>query len=137
MALEKWRPFFGIGITAGSGLFFCLTNVLVKELSHVNAVLITCIRFWIITLLSSPIVMIRIDKESPFPSGKRRYLLARSLLGALAIITHFYALQVRLSYDVQKWVKSSFITRSDLFSCGFFRLYISKWRLTSKATNKW
>ena len=71
-----------------------MNSILVKELSHVNFFMISCTRFFIIMMMSSPITMHRIDVESPFPSGKRWLLFWRSIIGASNLMIHFYAVQV-------------------------------------------
>jgi drug/metabolite transporter (DMT)-like permease len=88
------KPLLGIAICAIAAVFFCLTNVIVKYLSHVDTFRICSIRFAVIWLLASPTAMLRSGIESPFPKGKRLLLILRSVLGASNIIIHFYALQV-------------------------------------------
>ena len=103
--LKKLRPLLGIGIVAVSALFFCISNVIVKKLSHVDFFMISCIRFFFIFMMSSPVLMSRVDiknhptldvnlKSSPFPSGKRWLLFWRSILGASNLMIHFYSVQV-------------------------------------------
>ena len=95
--LKKFKPLIGTGICAIGSLFFSTSNVLVKELSHVDPLMISFIRFFIIAMMSSPVTMNRIDIESPFPSGKRWLLFFRSIIGATNLIIHFYSLQVGIS----------------------------------------
>ena len=51
----RLKPLIGTAICAISALTFCITNVMVKHLSHVDPFLIAAIRFWIIGLLSTPV----------------------------------------------------------------------------------
>ena len=105
--LKKLKPLLGIGIVAVSALFFCISNVIVKKLSHVDFFMISCIRFFIIFMMSSPVLMSRVEiknhpafnvkfKSSPFPAGKRWLLFWRSILGASNLMIHFYSVQVIL-----------------------------------------
>ena len=102
---KKLRPLFGIGILAASALFFCISNVIVKKLSHVDFFMISCIRFFTMFMMSSPVLMSRVEiknhptldvnlKSSPFPSGKQWLLFWRSILGASNLMIHFYSVQV-------------------------------------------
>ena len=102
---SKLKPLFGLGIVAFSALLFGFAQVFVKKLSHVDFFSISCIRFFIIGMMSFPILMTRVEienhpicnvkfKESPFPSGKRWLLFWRSFLGATNNILSFYAVQV-------------------------------------------
>ena len=59
--LKKLKPLLGIGIVAVSALFFCISNVIVKKLSHVDFFMISCIRFFIIFMMSSPVLMSRVE----------------------------------------------------------------------------
>ena len=98
----RLRPLIGFAICAVSALIFCITNVMVKHLSHVNPFLISTIRFWIIGLMSTPISVSLSSRQNEeeeasmavFPAGKRRLLLIRSVLGATNLMVHFYSLQV-------------------------------------------
>ena len=103
--LKKLKPLLGIGIVAVSALFFCIMNVIVKKLSHVDFFMISCIRFFTMFMMSSPVLMSRVEiknhptldvnlKSSPFPSGKRWLLFWRSILGASNLMIHFYSVQV-------------------------------------------
>ena len=102
---RKLKPLLGIGIVAISALLFGFAQVFVKKLSHVDFFSISCIRFFIIGMMSFPVLMTRVEieknpiynvkfKESPFPSGKRWLLFWRSFLGATNNILSFYAVQV-------------------------------------------
>ena len=102
---KKLRPLLGIGTLAASALFFCISNVMVKKLSHVDFFMISCIRFFTMFMMSSPVLMSRVEiknhptlvvnfKESPFPSGKRWLLFWRSILGASDLTISYYAVQV-------------------------------------------
>ena len=101
--LQKFKPLIGTAICAIGSLFFSTSNVLVKELSHVDPLMISFIRFFIIAMMSSPVTMNRIEIESPFPSGKRWLLFFRSIIGATNLIIHFYSLQVSITpiFDVK------------------------------------
>ena len=102
---SKLKPLLGIGIVAISALLFGFAQVFVKKLSHVDFFMISCIRFFFIFMMSSPVQMSRVEiknhpkldvnlKESPFPSGKRWLLFWRSILGASNLMIHFYSVQV-------------------------------------------
>ena len=102
---KKLKPLLGIGIVAASALFFCISNVIVKNLSHVDFFMISCIRFFTMFMMSSPMLMSRVEiknhpaldvkfKSSPFPAGKRWLLFWRSILGASNLMIHFYSVQV-------------------------------------------
>lgn len=93
-----WKPLIGLAIAALSACGFCVTNVMVKDLSHVDSFLLSTTRFWIIALMSTPVAVSRSSKSSPFPAGKRWLLLMRSLLGATNLMVHFYSLQVNDIY---------------------------------------
>ena len=91
-----WKSLIGTGIVATSSSIFCITNVIVKHLSHVDSFFISFYRFLIIALMASPVAVIRTDRESCFPKGKRWLLILRSVLGASNLMVHFYSLQVIL-----------------------------------------
>ena len=88
------KPLIGTGMCAITSLIFAFANVLVKELSHVNFFMISCVRFYVMTMMSSPVTMQRMHIESPFPHGKRWLLFLRSIVGATNLIINFYGLQV-------------------------------------------
>ena len=112
---KKLKPLLGIGIVAASALFFCISNVIVKNLSHVDFFMISCIRFFTMFMMSSPMLMSRVEiknhptlvvnfKESPFPSGKRWLLFWRSILGASDLTISYYAVQVSSYFNSLKSV---------------------------------
>ena len=88
------KPLIGIGMCAITSLILAFANVLVKELSHVNFFMISCVRFYVMAMMSSPVTMQRIHIESPFPHGKRWLLFLRSIFGGTSLIINFYGLQV-------------------------------------------
>ena len=53
------KPYIGIGICALSSLFFCVCNVFVKHLKHVDPLLIGCFRLFAMALLSTPVTVLR------------------------------------------------------------------------------
>ena len=53
------KPYAGIGICASSSLFFCVCNVFVKHLKHVDPLLIACLRLFVIAMLSTPVTVSR------------------------------------------------------------------------------
>ena len=118
--LKKLKPLLGIGIVAVSALFFCISNVMVKKLSHVDFFMISCIRFFTMFMMSSPVLMSRVEiknhptldvnlKSSPFPSGKRWLLFWRSILGASNLMIHFYSVQVG-NHDILNLYKQELLT---------------------------
>ena len=88
------KPLIGIGMCAITSLILAFANVLVKELSHVNFFMISCVRFYVMAMMSSPVTMQRIHIESPFPHGKRWLLFWRSIIGATNLMTNYYGIQV-------------------------------------------
>ena len=52
-------PYAGIGICASSSLFFCVCNVFVKHLKHVDPLLIGCLRLFVMAMLSTPVTVLR------------------------------------------------------------------------------
>ena len=96
MKLKKWsKPLIGIGMCATSSMIYTIANVLVKDLSHVDLFMITCIRYFVMIMLASPVVMKRIEIEHPFPIGKRWLLIWRGIIAASYMIINYYAIQVR------------------------------------------
>ena len=95
---QQWisflKPLIGSGLCALSSLIFTLANAMVKHLRHVDPFMIACIRFYIITLMSSPVMMNRINIETPFPKDKRWLLFLRGLLGATNLTINYYGIQV-------------------------------------------
>ena len=57
--------------------------------------MVTCIRYFVMIMLSSPVVMKRIEIEHPFPIGKRWLLIWRGIIAASYMIINYYAIQVR------------------------------------------
>ena len=53
------KPYIGIGICALASLFFCVCNVFVKHLKHVDPLLIGCLRLFVMAMLSSPVTVLR------------------------------------------------------------------------------
>ena len=53
------KPYIGIGICFLASLFFCLCNVFVKHLKHVDPLLIGCLRLFFMAMLSSPVTVLR------------------------------------------------------------------------------
>ena len=53
------KPYIGIGICALASLFFCVCNVFVKHLKHVDPLLIGCLRLFFMAMLSSPVTVLR------------------------------------------------------------------------------
>ena len=64
-------------------------------------------------MLSSPVVMKRIEIEHPFPIGKRWLLIWRGIIAASYMIINYYAIQVRK----QKYKNISLKGVSDLEMC--------------------
>ena len=65
------------------------------DLSHVDLFMVTCIRYFVMIMLASPVVMKRIEIEHPFPIGKRWLLIWRGIIAASYMIINYYAIQVR------------------------------------------
>jgi len=76
-----------------SSMIYTVANVLVKDLSHVDLFMITCIRYYVMVMLASPVVMKRIEIEHPFPVGKRRLLIWRGIIAASYMMINYYAIQ--------------------------------------------
>ena len=89
-----FKPLIGIGMCAMSSMIYTVANVLVKDLSHVDLFMITCIRYYVMVMLASPVVMKRIEIEHPFPVGKRRLLIWRGIIAASYMMINYYAIQV-------------------------------------------
>ena len=53
------KPYIGIGICALASLFFCVCNVFVKHLKHVDPLLIGCLRLFVMAMLSTPVTVLR------------------------------------------------------------------------------
>ena len=95
-----FKPLIGIGMCAMSSMIYTIANVLVKDLSHVDLFMITCIRYYVMVMLASPVVMKRIEIEHPFPVGKRRLLIWRGIIAASYMMINYYAIQVSNKYHI-------------------------------------
>ena len=97
MNLQKTlRPYIGICVCAGSSLFFCICNVFVKHLKHVNPLIISCARLFIIAMISMPIAASRMEKEYENLKGNNLLMFVRAAIGSINLMIYFYALQVIL-----------------------------------------
>ena len=92
--ISSLKPLIGSGLCALSSLIFTIANALVKHLRHVDPFIIACIRFYIITLMSSPVMMKRINIETPFPREKLWLLFLRGFFGATNLTINYYGIQV-------------------------------------------
>ena len=74
------KPYIGIGICFLASLFFCVCNVFVKHLKHVDPLLIGCFRLFVMAMLSTPVTVLRFyevdlpTKALPYLLGKAFYL---------------------------------------------------------------
>ena len=120
-----FKPLIGIGMCAMSSMIYTVANVLVKDLSHVDLFMITCIRYYVMVMLASPVVMKRIEIEHPFPVGKRRLLIWRGIIAASYMMINYYAIQVSSNIPYSKKVKKCiFLAFSKL--CYYFSARLRK-----------
>ncbi|XP_043912598.1 solute carrier family 35 member G1 [Protopterus annectens] len=82
----------GLFYAAVTSLFLSLVALLAKKIEGINAVEISAIRCFFQSIFLLP-VLIYNEIELTGPQGKRLYLYLRGILGAMAMISLFYAIQ--------------------------------------------
>ena len=91
------RPFIAFAICLGSAFFKTGTRVIVKHLDFVNPILLNCVQYLVLAILSQPIAVCRGKiLEPPFQRNQRIMLLLRVLVGVIPNAINFYALQVNM-----------------------------------------
>ena len=92
------RPFIAFAICLGSAFFKTGTRVIVKHLDFVNPILLNCVQYLVLAILSQPIAVCRGKiLEPPFQRNQRIMLLLRVLVGVIPNAINFYALQVNMT----------------------------------------
>ena len=114
------RPFLSLFVCTLSSLFMTSSNALVKHLSSVNPVTITCLRFLFYWLLSQPFGLIQIQKDNDpiLPKGNTKwFLFIRAILAATNNLIKNFALQViQRLIIIFEWVQLLFSLREDVSS---------------------
>ena len=92
------RPFISFAICLGSAFFKTGTRVIVKHLDFVNPILLNCVQYLVLAILSQPIAVCKGKiLEPPFIKRNQRImLLLRVLVGVIPNAINFYALQVNM-----------------------------------------
>ena len=91
------RPFIAFAICLGSAFFKTGTRVIVKHLDFVNPILLNCVQYLVLAILSQPIAVCRGKiLEPPFQRNHRIMLFLRVLVGVIPNAINFYALQVNM-----------------------------------------
>ena len=91
------RPFISFAICLGSAFFKTGTRVIVKHLDFVNPILLNCVQYLVLAILSQPIAVCHGKiLEPPFQRNQRIMLLLRVLVGVIPNAINFYALQVHI-----------------------------------------
>ena len=91
------RPFIAFAICLGSAFFKTGTRVIVKHLDFVNPILLNCVQYLVLAIISQPIAVCRGKiLEPPFQRSQRIMLLLRVLVGVIPNAINFYALQVNM-----------------------------------------
>ena len=91
------RPFIAFAICLGSAFFKTGTRVIVKHLDFVNPILLNCVQYLVLAILSQPIAVCGGKiLEPPFQRNQRIMLLLRVLVGVVPNAINFYALQVNM-----------------------------------------
>lgn len=87
--------FIGISICLGSSLSSLLCGIIVKHLNHVNPLIITAARFYMVALLSMPIAATKASTAKDQTFEKRQYflLILRGIVGAVNSWLFFYGFQ--------------------------------------------
>ena len=97
------RPFIAFAICLGSAFFKTGTRVIVKHLDFVNPILLNCVQYLVLAILSQPIAVCRGKiLEPPFQRNQRIMLLLRVLVGVVPNAINFYALQVNIEKNILK-----------------------------------
>ena len=95
------RPFIAFAICLGSAFFKTGTRVIVKHLDFVNPILLNCVQYLVLAILSQPIAVCRGKiLEPPFQRNQRIMLLLRVLVGVVPNAINFYALQVNMKKKI-------------------------------------
>ena len=102
------KPMMGIGICGLSSLLMCTAFALCKYLKVISPVTLTCARFLYIWLLAQPVSLHRYETESPFPKGKRLWLILRGLIGSANNVLNLWAYQVCLMFYSLHKVRRNF-----------------------------
>ena len=78
-----------------SALFYSSSSVLVKQLSHVDPIMLSAVRFFVIAMFAIPIAIKKVDfKDEKLTPSKWWLMFWRSILGASEIMIYYYAVQV-------------------------------------------
>ena len=89
-------PFLGLGVCFLSSLLMASSNVVVKCLQSTNPIVLVCVRFLIMSLLASPIVVQTDFGEGIRPTFRDYFLMTvRSIISTINILIKYYALQVK------------------------------------------
>ena len=100
------RPFIAFAICLGSAFFKTGTRVIVKHLDFVNPILLNCVQYLVLAILSQPIAVCRGKiLEPPFQRNQRIMLFLRVLVGVIPNAINFYALQVNNTQRAKKLKK--------------------------------
>ena len=100
------RPFIAFAICLGSAFFKTGTSVIVKHLDFVNPILLNCVQYLVLAILSQPIAVCRGKiLEPPFQRNQRIMLFLRVLVGVIPNAINFYALQVNNTQRAKKLKK--------------------------------
>ena len=57
------KSFAGFGLCGASALSISIANVIVKHLAHVDSFLLSCIRYWTIFMITSPISLRSVQND--------------------------------------------------------------------------
>lgn len=94
-AKKFFKPLIGTGICSMSALFYSSSSVLVKQLSHVDPIMLSAVRFFVIAMFAIPIAIKKVDfKDENLTPSKWWLMFWRSILGASEIMIYYYAVQV-------------------------------------------
>ncbi|XP_065571619.1 solute carrier family 35 member G1-like isoform X2 [Artemia franciscana] len=81
----------GIIMAIASSFSFSICSIVVKAMEDMHPIALATYRFLGLFLLSFPLLLYY--KQNPFPCGKRKMLVLRSVLGCMSLMSQFYALK--------------------------------------------